>query len=297
MRRTLLLALLLSGCGNGSAPPGSDVDLGFTVDGSDGDLAPPSDLGSRCIETPDLASCAMVMQALSVSPGVARNVYYQVPLGTPPVNGWSVVILFQGSLFSPALTMEATAAEPFGAYYQVVLMKRLLDAGYAVLEPETHLGGDTFWDTNVPPWDVAWSGAPDDLFMQSIFVAIQTGVFGPVDSSHRYATGISSGGYMTSRMAVSYPGMFRALAVASGSYATCSGALCTVPTPLPADHPPTLFLHGDADPVVPLSTMELYRDDLLAEGLTASSIIEAGAGHQWIAPAPDAIRMWFDEWH
>jgi dienelactone hydrolase len=308
MRRALLLAVM-AGCGNGSTPLGPATDLAAAGDGSvavapadagasDGSAAPSAgDLGSRCTETAELISCPMIRQPLAVSPGITRDVYYQVPLGTPPVNGWSVAILFQGSLFSPAVTMQATSTEPFGAYYQLALVKQLLDAGYVVLEPVTHLGGATFWDTNVPPWDLAWSGAPDDLLMQSIFQALARGVFGPVDPGHRYATGISSGGYMTSRMAVSYAGQFRALAIASGSYATCSGPLCSVPTPLPADHPPTLFLHGDADPLVPLWTMQLYRDALAAEGRSVKTIIQPGAGHQWIAAAPDAVVQWFDEWH
>ena len=290
MRGALLLALV-AGCGN-AAPAGDRAD------GADGGAAVGAAPGSsRCSETPLFVSCPMARQPIEVAPLVSRDVFYQVPLGPPPVNGWSVVILFQGSLAAPTLTMQASADEPFGGYYQILLVKRLLDAGYVVLAPAAHLGGATFWDTNVPPWDAAWSGAPDDQFMQRIFAAMQAGTFGPLDAGHRYATGISSGGYMTSRMAVSYAGRFRALAVASGSYATCSGPLCNVPAPLPSDHPPTLFLHGDADTVVPLSTMERYRDELAAEGHATDSIVEAGAGHQWIAAAPDAVLHWFDVWH
>jgi dienelactone hydrolase len=303
VRRALVL-LLVAGCGAGSGLVGGASDLATAADGDGGDAGlfdgglplPPGDPGSRCTETPALARCPMLRQSLPVAPGISRDVYYQVPLTAPPPNGRPVAILFQGSLFSPAVTMEATADEPFGAYHQVVLMKRLLDAGYVVLEPESHLGGDTFWDTNVPPWSLAWSGAPDDLFMQSILEAMGEGLFGPIDGGHRYAVGISSGGYMTSRMAVSYAGTFRALAVASGSYATCSGPLCTLPATLPADHPPTLFLHGDADPVVPLWTMELYRDALDAAGHMTKTIVEPGAQHQWIAAAPDAVLQWFDDW-
>jgi dienelactone hydrolase len=292
--RGAALLVLLAGCGDEPLAPGTDLAISGDTDANiDSDGAPGSgdDGGnaSRCTETTDSISCPMIHQMV-----ISRDVYYQQPLGTPPVNGWSVVILFQGSLFSPAVTMQASTSEPFGAYYQVLTVKRLLDAGYVVLAPAAHGGGSTFWDTNVPPWDVAWSGAPDDQFMQAIFAAMAAGVFGPLDGAHQYATGISSGGYMTSRMAVSYAGRFRALAIASGSYATCSGAVCNVPTPLPSDHPPTLFLHGDADPVVPVSTMKLYRDELSAEGHVTDSIIEAGAGHQWIAPAPDAVLQWFD---
>ena len=82
------------------------------------------------------------------------------------------------------------------------------------------------------------------------FSAASTAAFGPINTTRLYAMGISSGGFMTSRMAVSYPGKFRALADHSGSYATCSDT-CTVPTPLPSNHPPTLFLHGDTDAIVP----------------------------------------------
>ena len=45
---------------------------------------------------------------------------------------------------------------------------------------------------------------------------------GPLDPSRLLAIGVSSGGYMTSRMAVSYPGKFRALAIAAG--ASCRAA-------------------------------------------------------------------------
>src|SRR5947208_14122972 len=100
--------------------------------------------------------------------------------------------------------------------------------------------------------------------------------FGPLDASRRYAMGISSGGCMTSRMAVSYDGAFRAFAIASASYATC-GATCTVPA-LPPDHPPTLFLHGGMDNIVPVSAMTPYRDELRADGRVVDAIIDANAG-------------------
>jgi len=67
------------------------------------------------------------------------------------------------------------------------------------------------------------------------------GIFGHLNNKNKFATGISSGGCMTSRMAVSYEGEFRALAIAAGSYATCGGILCVIPIFLPRDHPPTLF--------------------------------------------------------
>lgn len=98
---------------------------------------------------------------------------------------------------------------------------------------------------------------------------------------------------MTSRMAVSYAGTFRALADHSGSYATCSNT-CIVPTPLPSGHPPTLFLHGDTDTVVPMSAIQPYIDALMAEGFETQLVTDATAGHQWLSEAVQAIPAWFD---
>jgi predicted esterase len=128
--------------------------------------------------------------------------------------------------------------------------------------------------------------------MKNLFAAISGGTFGPLDSGRLYAMGISSGGFMTSRMALSYPGRFRALADHSGSYATCSD-VCVVPTPLPSGHPPTLFLHGDLDAIVPMSAIQPYIDALTAEGYTSSLVTDPNAGHQWIAAAVQAIPAWF----
>jgi predicted esterase len=129
--------------------------------------------------------------------------------------------------------------------------------------------------------------------MQNLFKASEAGNFGPINRGRLYAMGISSGGYMTSRMAVSYPGKFRALADGSGSYATCSST-CTVPTPLPTDHPPTLFLHGDADNIVPMSTVQSYVDALRAEGHEVKVVTDADAGHEWLVEGPAAIPASFD---
>jgi len=80
----------------------------------------------------------------------------------------------------------------------------------------------------VPPSSILWAGCSDDVLVHALLDAMTAGTFGPLDASRRYEMGFSSGGFMTSRMAVSYPGIFRALAVASASYATC-GASCSVP--------------------------------------------------------------------
>lgn len=97
---------------------------------------------------------------------------------------------------------------------------------------------------------------------------------------------------MTSWMAVSYRGRFRALAVHSASYATCS-AVCLVPA-LPGDHPPTLFLHGSLDPIVTVPVMEQYRHGLVRDGHEVKTVLNPTAGHEWLTQGPQAITDWFN---
>ncbi|MCA9717109.1 MAG: hypothetical protein KC468_20715 [Myxococcales bacterium] len=257
---------------------------------SDTEGEPPA---SKCEQTPTAIICPKETVELEVGLLITRDVHWQVPSGEPPPGGWPIAFMFQGSLFTSELNWVGQLDGPFGMYYQVLTLKRLLDAGYAVITPEAHAEGSTFWDTNVPPFSSNWELSPDHDFMLAIFDAIDQGTFGPLNSDIMYATGISSGGYMTSRMAVSYPGMFTALAIQSASYATCSGPLCSVP-PLDGGHPPTLFLAGGEDPLIPISTVYTYRDALVDAGVETEVIVDPAAGHEWIEAAPDAVLGWFD---
>ncbi len=247
----------------------------------------PTSGSSRCDENDVSIACSNHKIQLG-----GRTVAYEVPIGDAPAAGWPVVIFYQGSFFPGSGSFSANVADPFGAFQLTGTIKALLDRGYAVIAPDAGGGGHEFWQTNVPPYSSNWSGCDDDVFIHQLLAAIGDGTLGPLDSTHLDAMGISSGGFMTSRMAVSYGGMFRALAIASASYATCS-ATCSVPA-LPADHPPTLFLHGDLDTVVPVFTMKPYRDALLADGIEAQSIIATTAGHEWLSQGKTAIPDWFD---
>jgi len=270
------------------------LDATGAVDGSfvDGGTA------SRCTMSPSMITCTsetytVITAATGATPSESRLVYYQVPLGTPPAAGWPAVFMFQGSFLSAAYTFSATSDEAYGLYYQTELVKNLLDAGYAVLAPEALDSGDSYWETNIAPYATSWSGCADDLLVKAMLADVSAGTFGPLDAAKLYATGISSGGYMTSRMAVSYPGTFRSLAIESGSYATCLSSECIVPT-LAATHPPTLLLHGDLDTVVvPEATVTDYVTALKAAGVPENEIDDAASGHQWIPEAPAAVLAWF----
>lgn len=249
--------------------------------------------GQRCAIEGTERWCVHETVKLELGPLAHRSVHFQLPLGEPPVAGWPVALLFQGSFYPASRTWAADRGGPFGAWYQTETVEALLDAGWAVITPDTQGSGHTFWNTNVVPWSLDWESAPDHALMQTLLAELEAGTFGPLDPQRLSAAGISSGGYMTSRMALSYPGRFERLAIQSASWATCSGPLCVLPGELPDDHPPTLFLHGERDDVVPIETMERYRDRLEADGHRVSSIIDPEAGHAWLPDAPEAIVAWF----
>jgi poly(3-hydroxyoctanoate) depolymerase len=199
-------------------------------------------------------------------------------------------LIYQGSFF-PLDDFSYTSNQPFGGYYEGKLVRALLDHGYAVIAPSAP--ADLFWQTNIPGLAQAYELSTDYDFLGNVLDAIGSGHFGPLNVQRQYATGISSGGYNSSRMAVSFPGKFRALAIQSGSYATCAGPLCVVPE-LPADHPPTLFLHGFVDIAVPWWSMDLYYDRLLYQGIETQRYTEPLGGHEWFAASPGKILAWFN---
>ncbi len=70
--------------------------------------------------------------------------------------------------------------------------------------------------------------------------------------------------------------------------------MCSLPATLPADHPPTLFLHGELDNIVPISTMWPYEMELVNQGISTSTEIDPDAGHQWLTAGVARIPAWFD---
>ena len=240
-------------------------------------------------------------ETASLPDGVGqRDVHWRLPSGfgqgPAPEGGWPVAIFFQGSLFPADGLWSAVRGTPLGAWHQADVTRHLLDAGYAVIAPETMGEGLTAWNTNLPGWASRWEESPDAALMEEIFAAVEAGEIGDGEMSMEawHALGISSGGYMTSRMAVSQPGRFASLVVVSASYATCAGAVCKIPDALPDDHPPTRFLHGAIDPVVPIYTMRKYRDRLDDLGFVTDEVTADLVGHAWFKEAPEAVVGWFD---
>jgi acetyl esterase/lipase len=60
---------------------------------------------------------------------------------------------------------------------------------------------------------------------------------------------------------------------------------------------PFLFIHGDADPVVPLQQSQTMITALKAAGGSAELIVKKGGGHPWMT-LPDEVKLmadWFDQ--
>lgn len=228
---------------------------------------------------------------ISAGPLMSRNVQFQVPVGNPPPQGWPVVIMFQGTK-QPVEFSRSRDAE-YGFIYEVYLIKILLENGYAVLAPRAIFNYG--WVTNIA--QIGYRFTSDYFFIDNILNEIKNGHFGHLDFKKVYATGISSGGYNTSRMAVSFPGRFRALAIHSGSYATCLAELCRVPKNLPKDHPPTLLLYGDKDGSVPRWSVENYFDSLLKNNISTQFYSDSECGHEWCKNSPIKILNWFNKFN
>lgn len=250
---------------------------------------------NRCHEQKGALDCSHQTETLltGYTDLAPRDIHWQLPPGSQPADGWPVAILFQGAFSSAQLNWEARPGNAYGGYHQVRTIEKLLQSGFAVLTPEALVEGSTYWQTNVPPYTTAWQTSADHQMMLDIFTAIEDGTFGPLNPDQMYAAGFSSGGYMTSRMAVAYPERFEALAINSGSFAWCSSSACVVPDDLPANHPPTLFLHGAQDATVPIWTMRDYRDELKEQQIPTRTIVDEATGHRWLQATPNAVVEWF----
>ena len=102
---------------------------------------------------------------------------------------------------------------------------------------------------------------------------------------------------MTDRMAKSHDEYsFNDLAIASASYAKCGGPYCPLPDDISTNHPPTLFMHGKRDIVVPIFTMRKYAKLLKENSVSVEIIVNDKAGHTWIDQSPLAITQWFKKY-
>ena len=217
-----------------------------------------------------------------------REILYALPKIQAPASGYPVALFFQGSFFP--MKFERNKRDPFGGFNEILTIQALLDNGFAVIAPKA--GASLFWQSNLIGLNYDLSS--DKYLIDKIITEIKNQSFGPLDTDNLFALGISSGGYMTDRMAQSHAyANFKALAIAAASYAKCGGPYCPLPDKISPDHPPTLFLHGKADLVVPLFTMRSYEQLLRENHVETKKIEQESANHQWIDSSPVEVVGWF----
>lgn len=219
-----------------------------------------------------------------------REILWQVPEGKAPRNGWPVVLLSQGSWFPIEFSRPRNL--PFGGFNEVRVIRELLDNGYAVVAPRALI--DVAWITNLP--HPSYKLTSDYAVLSKTIEMISSGNFGPLDSKKIFATGISSGGYNTSRLAITFPGVFRAIVIQSASYASCLGIACVIPAKFSSDHPPTRFLHGALDVAVPVVTAKAFHERLRDNRIETDILIDPKTGHGWLESAPENVLQWFERY-
>jgi acetyl esterase/lipase len=69
-------------------------------------------------------------------------------------------------------------------------------------------------------------------------------------------------------------------------------------THVTADDPPTLIVHGDEDPLVPISQAQAMIDKLRSVGVPAELAVKKGAKHGWPNPEKEVALLanWFDKY-
>lgn len=256
-------------------------------------------VASACTTGYGYVDCHAIGTTLDVD-GEAREVLWQVPNGEPPPGGWPVVLAFHGTNDPASKFFDwsswSAIDNAYGGYYQIQTVKGLLDHGFAVIAPLARLhAGGIYWDTNVAPYAFDWDAAPDGALVERLLDEIALGTFGPLDPGRQYAMGLSSGGYMSSRLAVEYPGEIAGIAIQSASYATCISSLpCPVTAAdLPQEHAPTLLMAGYWDAIVPLYTIDDYYYALEDDGTPVELHVVGNAAHQWTSHSAGWVLAWF----
>lgn len=240
---------------------------------------------SICTEQNDKLECPFLKTSIS-----GRETLYSLPPASNNVRKKTpVVLLFQGSGTPVEFTRNKN--DRFQTFYELKTIETLLNNGYAVIAPRAPL--NYAWDTNFFPWSMHYQSTADYSLMRKILEMISDGSFGNLDPDRIYAAGLSSGGYQSSRMAITFPEQIRAIAIESASYATCAGFLCWIGF-IPDNHPPTLFLHGRQDSIVPISTMLRYAQALQRKNIPISIWIDEDLEHAWSPEAPEKILNWFE---
>lgn len=223
MRLYIVGLLAVISCGDdGATPPGTDAPAGPTDDASVLD-SPPSLGSSGCNQPAEIAPGAYVTRTIE-----SRDYYIKLPATYDNTRPYQIVYQHHGC--SSSAQRENNI---------VPLDARIGDTAILVKAR----AADNCWDTNTAGPDIAyWDAMVADVEARWC-----------VDQTRRFATGYSSGSFMTHRLACIRGDMFRGVATIAGGQA---GNNCT-------GDPAALLIHDLNDGTVNISASESARDNYL----------------------------------
>lgn len=202
-----------------------------------------------------------------------------------------VIIVLHGGLQDSSIWFEENEGNG-----QAAFVKKAINEEYAIIAPDSV----SPLCKDIKQWDYREESS-DLIFFDEIFNWIW--FRNDLDSERIYVTGISIGGFMTSRLAEHYGQNINAIAVNSGGNADniylSPNNLCYIEynfdeTPIKDDHPRTLLIHGINDSIIPYETSVAYYSSLRKSGTGVKLILEKGGEHNWYAKYNDLILEWFD---
>lgn len=227
-----------------------------------------------------------------------RFFLYQKPASSSPENGYPVIFVFHGAIqhaFSWFLPINPWNKQ------QNMFVKDALEKGFFVIAPESQrpfIIGPRAWDS----FRKDISDNKDLRFIQNIIDYLNSSNL-PVDMNNIFAAGFSSGGFMCSRIGYSLGSQFNALSVHSGVNAesikiTIFGPVfdCETNLDLPETHPPTIIVHGEKDPIVPVECTIHFYNELVRLGIDADILIDPDGEHIWLSQFNNQILGWFENY-
>lgn len=171
-----------------------------------------------------------------------------------------------------------------------------LEKGYAIISPDSiePLCPD------VKQWDYTENSTDFELF-DYIFNWIWFRE--DLDADNVYVTGISIGGFMSSRLANHYGRNIKAIAIHSGGNAdhvfVSPSNKCYIEynfnnNKISPDHARTLIIHGTNDTIIPYEVAIAYYNALKEAGTGVKLIPKENAGHTWFEDYNKYIFDWFE---
>lgn len=237
-RWLLCFALVLVGCDDGTADPdGAVASTDAGPGGVDAGDVPPSDAGGAgaCGAAPSIAVGEWVERTIDVG-GVARTWFVRLPLGYDPTRRYPVVYQFHGCSDRPDRESNNVPVERESASSAIHVRGRAVES---------------CWDTSPDGPDVA-------LFDALVAEVEATWCTNP---ERRFATGYSSGSFMTHQLACIRGDVLRAVATIAGGQrgSSCAGDVAA------------LLIHDRNDGTVNISASEGARDGYLERNHCATT--------------------------